>query len=43
MPDGADAVVMVERTRVDGDQVTVEGAQLGEHVRLAGGAPGARF
>ena len=37
MPDGADAVVMVERTRVDGDHVDVEVAKLGEHVRLAGG------
>jgi molybdenum cofactor synthesis domain-containing protein len=37
MPDGADAVVMVERTRVEGDQVVVEAAKLGEHVRLAGG------
>jgi molybdenum cofactor synthesis domain-containing protein len=37
MPDGADSVVMVERTRVDGDFVEVEGAQLGEHVRPAGG------
>ena len=37
MPDGADAVVMVERTRVDGDNVVVEVAQPGEHVRLAGG------
>jgi molybdenum cofactor synthesis domain-containing protein len=36
MPDGADAVVMVERTKLDGDFVTVEGAQLGEHVRVAG-------
>jgi len=37
MPDGADAVVMVERTRVHGDNVVVEVAQPGEHVRLAGG------
>jgi molybdenum cofactor synthesis domain-containing protein len=37
MPDGADAVVMVERTRVDGEHVDVEGAQVGEHVRFAGG------
>jgi molybdopterin molybdotransferase len=38
MPDGADAVVMVERTRPDGDgNVVVEVAQPGEHVRLAGG------
>jgi len=37
MPPGADAVVMVERTRVDGDHVSVEVAQPGEHVRAAGG------
>lgn len=37
MPDGADAVVMVERTRVDGDNVVVEVARPGEHVRAAGG------
>jgi molybdenum cofactor synthesis domain-containing protein len=41
MPDGADAVVMVERTRPDadgdGDRVIVEAAKLGEHVRAAGG------
>src|SRR6185437_7857979 len=37
MPEGADAVVMVERTRVDGDDVVVEVATPGEHVRLAGG------
>jgi len=38
MPEGADAVVMVERTRVDGDgAVIVEVAQPGDHVRLAGG------
>jgi molybdopterin molybdotransferase len=37
MPEGADAVVMVERTRVDGENVVVEVAQPGEHVRLAGG------
>jgi molybdenum cofactor synthesis domain-containing protein len=37
MPDGADAIVMVERTRVDGDSVDVEVAALGEHVRRAGG------
>jgi molybdenum cofactor synthesis domain-containing protein len=37
MPDGADAVVMVERTHLDGDRVTVEVAQPGEHVRSAGG------
>src|SRR5205085_5774935 len=41
MPDGADAVVMVERTRVDGDNVVVEVAQPGEHVRAAGGDVGA--
>ena len=37
MPEGADAVVMVERTRVDGEQIVVEVAQPGEHVRRAGG------
>lgn len=37
MPDGADAVVMVERTRPDGDGVVVEAAKVGEHVRAAGG------
>jgi molybdenum cofactor synthesis domain-containing protein len=37
MPAGADAVVMVERTETNGDQVTVEGAQAGDHVRRAGG------
>jgi molybdenum cofactor synthesis domain-containing protein len=37
MPPGADAVVMVERTRAEGDHVDVEVAQLGEHVRRAGG------
>ncbi len=37
MPDGADAIVMVERTNVDGDWVEVEVAKLGEHVRRAGG------
>jgi molybdenum cofactor synthesis domain-containing protein len=37
MPDGADAVVMVERTRLDGDNVVVEVAQPREHVRPAGG------
>jgi molybdopterin molybdotransferase len=37
MPDGADAVVMVERTRTDGDDVVVEVARPGEHVRRAGG------
>jgi molybdopterin molybdotransferase len=37
MPEGADAVVMVERTRTDGDTVVVEVAKPGEHVRLAGG------
>src|SRR5262249_55066263 len=37
IPDGADAGVMVERTRLDGDSVFVEGAQPGEHVRPAGG------
>jgi molybdopterin molybdotransferase len=37
MPEDADAVVMVERTRVEGDNVVVEVAKPGEHVRLAGG------
>jgi molybdopterin molybdotransferase len=37
MPDGADAVVMVERTRLEGDDVIVEEARLGEHVRGVGG------
>ena len=37
MPPGADAVVMVERTRADGDTVEVDVARLGEHVRAAGG------
>lgn len=40
MPDGADSVVMVERTRVDGDNVVVEVAKPGEHVRRAGGDVG---
>jgi len=40
MPDGADSVVMVERTRVDGDDVVVEVAKPGEHVRRAGGDVG---
>jgi molybdenum cofactor synthesis domain-containing protein len=37
MPDGADSVVMVERTNTVGDEVTVEVAKPGEHVRRAGG------
>jgi molybdopterin molybdotransferase len=37
MPDGADAIVMVERTRAEGANVVVEVAKLGEHVRVAGG------
>jgi molybdenum cofactor synthesis domain-containing protein len=37
IPDGADAVVMVERTQTDGDSVEVEGAELGDHIRAAGG------
>jgi molybdopterin molybdotransferase len=43
IPDGADAVIMVERTRTSGDRVEVEGAQLGDHIRPAGGdiEPGA--
>ena len=37
MPDGADAVVMVERTRADGDDVGRRGRpQPGEHVRARG-------
>ncbi len=38
MPDGADAVVMVEYTERDGDSVRVlHAAQPGDHVRLPGG------
>jgi molybdenum cofactor synthesis domain-containing protein len=38
MPDGADAVVMVERTEADGDRVRVYAAAgAGDHVRPAGG------
>ncbi len=38
MPDGADAVVMVERTETAGDDVLIaRAAEPGEHVRLAGG------
>lgn len=38
VPDGADAIVMVERTERDGDGVNVyEGATAGDHVRAAGG------
>jgi molybdenum cofactor synthesis domain-containing protein len=38
MPDGADAVVMVERTHTDGDRVAIEAeARVGDHVRAAGG------
>ncbi|HEY5164470.1 MAG TPA: gephyrin-like molybdotransferase Glp, partial [Acidimicrobiia bacterium] len=39
MPDGADSVVMVERTRRDGDAAVLveEAAQSGDHVRGAGG------
>ena len=37
MPVGADAVVMVERTHVDGDHVVVEEAGVGDHIRRAGG------
>ena len=52
MPPGADAVVMVERTRTEGETVTVERAEPGDHVRAAGGdvrpgtevfAPGTRL
>ncbi len=44
VPDGADAIVMVERTRRDDDTVLVFAeAEVGAHVRAAGGdiAPGA--
>jgi molybdenum cofactor synthesis domain-containing protein len=38
MPPGADAVVMVERTRAEGDVVVIEHhAEAGDHVRRAGG------
>src|SRR5262249_29985827 len=38
MPDGADAVVMVESTRADGDGVEIlEPARSGDHIRPAGG------
>jgi molybdopterin molybdotransferase len=38
VPDGADAIVMVERTTVDGDTVLVHvEVSPGEHVRAAGG------
>jgi molybdopterin molybdotransferase len=38
MPDGADAVVMVEETRGDGDEVEIlKSAKPGDHVRPAGG------
>ena len=38
MPDGADAIVMVERTRADGDAVAIfQPAAPGDHVRAAGG------
>jgi molybdenum cofactor synthesis domain-containing protein len=38
VPDGADAIVMVERTERDGDGVLVhQAATLGDHVRDAGG------
>ncbi len=43
VPDGADAIVMVERTRPDGDGVLIEApASTGDHVRPAAGdvAPG---
>ena len=36
VPPGADAVVMVERSRRDGDEVTVEVATIGEAIRPAG-------
>jgi molybdenum cofactor synthesis domain-containing protein len=38
IPPGADAVVMVERTHTEGDEVIVEAAaEVGDHVRPAGG------
>jgi molybdopterin molybdotransferase len=38
MPGGADAIVMVERTRAEGDSVAVfQAATAGDHVRHAGG------
>ena len=38
MPEGADAVVMVERTKAEGDQVAIyAAASAGDHVRPAGG------
>lgn len=38
IPDGADAIVMVERTRADGDAVLIgHAAEPGDHVRPAGG------
>jgi molybdenum cofactor synthesis domain-containing protein len=38
MPDGADAIVMVERTRAEGDAVEIlQAAEPGDHVRFAGG------
>ncbi len=38
MPEGADAIVMVERTEVDGDDVIVDlEVAVGRHVRAAGG------
>ncbi|MGQ0826556.1 MAG: molybdopterin molybdotransferase MoeA [Actinomycetota bacterium] len=44
VPDGADAIVMVERTQPEGDKVLVrEAARRGDHIRAAGGdvQPGA--
>ncbi len=38
LPDGADAVVMVERTSADGGDVSIMAeAQVGDHIRPAGG------
>jgi molybdopterin molybdotransferase len=38
LPDGADAVVMVERTTADGDDVSIMAeAHVGDHIRPAGG------
>ena len=44
IPEGADAVIMIERTEVDGDRVRVlEAGPVGQHVRRAGAdvSPGA--
>src|SRR4051812_45019421 len=36
MPDGADAVVPIERVKLDGDNVAVPDVDIGAHVRRAG-------